>query len=258
MRNPNRIVLLAFLVLLCAGCAARPGGGPEGDVLEPLVAPPLARATPALPEAVGLDSLRQLQDHPAVAQRVDHMLGRSRRTLEISLRRSLEFVPMIERELAEVGVPIELAYLPMVESRFLPDAIGRRAVGLWQFTGPTARKFGLKVEGAIDERRDPEKSTRAAALYLRELYDRFGSWALALAAYNAGPGRVGRALRRQPEANFFELADLRLLPPVTRAYVPKVLAISLIGTRPGDYGVTLPGLSEARSVATDRSAPGAG
>lgn len=258
MKSWGNKVCGAGLVLLVGGCAATSGLEPVGGGPQPAQIPPALEAPSAVPETVGLDSLRRLQGHPAVARRVDHMLGRSRRTLEISLRRSLDFVPMIERELAEVGVPVELAYLPMVESRFLPDAIGRRAVGLWQFTRPTARKFGLKIDGEIDERRDPEKSTRAAALYLRELYDRFGSWALALAAYNAGPGRVGRALRRQPDANFFELADRRLLPPVTRAYVPKVLAISLIGTRPADYGVTLPDLPGSRSAAADRSVRDAG
>ena len=174
-----------------------------------------------------------------VARRVVSMLSRGRRTLRTSLERSLDFVPMIERELGECGVPPELAYLPVVESRFLPDARGRAAVGVWQFTRSTARTYGLTVNRRVDERRDPAKSTRAAARYLRDLYDQFRSWDLALAAYNAGPGRVRRALRRKPSASFFELAEGRLLPPITRHYVPKVLAVSLIGPRPESYGVEL-------------------
>jgi len=188
---------------------------------------------------VGSAHLRELQAHPAVVERVAWMLGRGRRTLRTSLMRGLEFVPMIEREFGERGVPAELAYLPVVESCFLPDATGRSAVGLWQFTRSTARKYGLTVDRRIDERRDPAKSTRAAARYLRDLYDQFQSWDLALAAYNAGPGRVRRALRRKPRAGFFELAEGRLLPPITRRYVPKVLAVSVIGPRPESYGVEL-------------------
>ena len=167
------------------------------------------------------------------------MLRRGRPTTRISLERSVDFVPMIEEILAEEGVPLELAYLPMVESRFRPHAVGRIAVGLWQFTRPTARIYGLEVSSRIDERRDPVKSTRAAARYLRHLYDRFGRWDLALAAYNAGPGRVRRALAQRPQASFFELAQHRLLPPITRAYVPKVLAISLIGPSPESYGLEI-------------------
>jgi membrane-bound lytic murein transglycosylase D len=163
---------------------------------------------------------------------------------------------MIEQELGEHGVPAELAYLPMVESRFRPDAVGRRAVGLWQFTRSTARKYGLTVNRSVDERRDPAKSTRAAARYLRDLYDQFESWDLALAAYNAGPGRVHRALRRRPEATFFELASHRLLPPITRRYVPKVLAIALIGPQPARYGVEVrQGI--ASGVAVRRATPDA-
>ena len=199
---------------------------------------------------VGTEHLRRLQAHPDVAARVAHMLGRGRITLRTSLVRSVDYVPMIERELEEVGVPTELAYLPMVESRFLPNAVGRRAVGLWQFTRSTARLYGLTVNRKVDERRDPHKSTRAAARYLRDLYDQFESWDLALAAYNAGPGRVRRALRRRPEASFFELAQHRLLPPITRGYVPKVLAISIIGPSPEQFGVELaraPGGSRRRA-----------
>lgn len=227
-------------LLLGTGC----GLAPRASVvpLEGVEAPPLdpAPSEPSLEAPrVGHDHLKSLQGHPAVAERIEQMLGRGRITLTTSLSRGLDFIPMIERELSEHGVPAELAYLPMVESRFRPDAVGRTAVGLWQFTRSTARLYGLRVDRSVDERRDPAKSSRAAARYLRDLYDQFESWDLALAAYNAGPARVRRALKRRPSATFFELARHRLLPPITRRYVPKVLAISVIGTQPSNFGVEL-------------------
>lgn len=227
-------------LLLGAGCGLAPRKAVVS--LEGVEAPPLdGRAPEPPPEAprVGHEHLKSLQAHPAVAERIEQMLGHGRITLTTSLSRSLDFIPMIERELSEHGVPPELAYLPMVESRFRPDAVGRTAVGLWQFTRSTARLYGLRVDRSVDERRDPAKSSRAAARYLRDLYDQFESWDLALAAYNAGPARVRRALKRRPSATFFELARHRLLPPITRRYVPKVLAISVIGTQPSNFGVEL-------------------
>lgn len=228
---------LLALALLGTGCGLAPVQRPAADLT--------AAEAPVIDEAasmearprVGAVQLKTLQAHPKVAERIESFLGRERTTLTVSLERSLDYIPMIERELSEAGVPPELAYLPMVESRFRPDAVGRTAVGLWQFTRSTARLYGLTVNRHVDERRDPVKSSRAAARYLRDLYDQFQSWDLALAAYNAGPARVRRALRRRPEASFFELAQHRLLPPITRGYVPKVLAISLIGPQPGSFGV---------------------
>ncbi len=229
---------VAAVMLLASGCALAPL--PPGAIVQmvPEASPPVVEV-PSVRLRVGAAHLKTLQGHPVVAQRVEHLLGRGRTTLTTSLERSLDFIPMIERELSENGVPAGLAYLPMVESRFRADAVGRTAVGLWQFTRSTARLYGLKVNRSVDERRDPAKSSRAAARYLRDLYDQFERWDLALAAYNAGPGRVRRALKRRPKASFFELAQHRLLPPVTRGYVPKVLAISVIGPEPGNFGVDL-------------------
>lgn len=230
---------VGLAVLAAAGCGLAPVQRPTtpatGGEARSFEEPPLSEA-PRAPR-VGGAHLKTLQAHPTVAERIEKMLGRGRITLTTSLERSLDYIPMIEREFSEHGVPAALAYLPMVESRFRPDAVGRTAVGLWQFTRSTARLYGLKVNPRIDERRDPAKSSRAAAKYLRDLYDQFESWDLALAAYNAGPARVRRALRHRPEASFFELAQHRLLPPITRGYVPKVLAISLIGPEPATFGV---------------------
>ena len=233
---------IALVTLLVSGCGVAatqrpqlrgPGPLPGQDlVADPEIVPPTA-------PRVGLEHLKTLQAHPMVQERMEYMLSRGRITLATSLERSVDFMPIIEEEFRAAGVPSALAYLPMVESRFLPNAVGRTAVGLWQFTRSTARVYGLRVDRTVDERRDPVKSSRAAARYLRDLYDQFESWDLALAAYNAGPGRVRQALRQRPAAGFFELAQKRLLPRITRSYVPKVLAISVIGPQQDSFGVAL-------------------
>ena len=190
-------------------------------------------------EVLELARLDELRAHPRVVAQA-HDLARDRWTVEVSLRRASRYFPMIERYLSQSGLPGELAYVPMVESRFLPDARNRRALGMWQFTAPTARAYGLRVDQGVDERRDPEKSTRAAILYLQDLHDRFGSWELALAAYNAGPSRVRRALIELPGASFWELAEAQLLPPITRSYVPKVIGSAMIAEHPERFGILLP------------------
>lgn len=133
------------------------------------------------------------------------------------------YFPMFERLLEQNNMPKELRYLAIVESALRPTAVSRvGAVGLWQFMKPTAREMGLLVTRDVDERRDPEKSTQAALEYLARLYSRFGDWALAMAAYNAGPGRVSYAIRRSGSKDFRQV--MRYLPRETRSYVPGFIA----------------------------------
>jgi hypothetical protein len=128
--------------------------------------------------------------------------------------------------LAEAGLPPGLALLPAIESSFRTDAVGPRgSAGLWQLQPATARRFGLVVSRARDERFDPELSTWAAVRYLRLLYDRYGDWPLALAAYNAGEGRVDRALGRGSRPSFWSLAERPRLPQTSRDYVARFLAL---------------------------------
>ncbi len=139
--------------------------------------------------------------------------------------------------ITEKGLPEDIAFLPLIESGFSTHARSRaKAVGPWQFIASTARLYGLKINNWVDERRDPVKSTHAAAEYLSDLYERFGSWDLAMAAYNAGEGKVGRALRRTKGEDFWDLMGTRYLKPETKNYVPKFMAARLIAENPAAFG----------------------
>lgn len=142
-----------------------------------------------------------------------------------ALNRFSELTPTLRSILQSEGVPTSLASVVLVESAARPEAVSPRgALGLWQFMPATARRYGLTVSAAHDDRLDTEKATRAAARYLRELYARFGDWPLALAAYNAGEPAVERAIDRAGAAEFGFLSREKLLPAETRSYVPAVLA----------------------------------
>ena len=179
--------------------------------------------------------------------RVDHWVSRFMTSLKndfaAALSRKKIYSDMISTKLAARQMPDELIYLAMIESDFKPKARSRvSAVGLWQFMASTARRFGLSVGSHADERTNPAKATDAALAYLDELHDQFGSWYLAAAAYNAGPGTVARALQRVTnrrtgtDADFYRIAPR--LPRETRDYVPKLIAAARIGKQPGSYGFT--------------------
>jgi membrane-bound lytic murein transglycosylase D len=147
---------------------------------------------------------------------------------------------MIQEVFRAEGVPLDLAYVPLVESAFKPNAVSRaKAKGMWQFMHGTALENGLKHDWYIDERADPEKATRAAARYLKTLYGMFGDWNLALASYNGGPGRVQHAIKRSGKEDFWVLSKSRkYLPRETREYVPLILAAITIARHPAQYGMT--------------------
>jgi membrane-bound lytic murein transglycosylase D len=163
--------------------------------------------------------------------------GRGRGTMKVGLERAGAYKPMIDRILAEEGVPQDLIFLAQAESAFLPRALSRaKAKGMWQFIPSRGKEYGLRQTLWIDERSDPEKSTRAAARHLKDLYAQFGDWYLAMAAYNAGPARVERAMARTGADNFWSIADKRALPRETMNYVPTILAMAIIGKNPSKYG----------------------
>ena len=154
-----------------------------------------------------------------------------------ALARSGRYFPMIAKTLHEEGLPEELAYLALIESEFSPQASSPSgAAGLWQFVPSTARKYGLRMDSWVDERRDPIKSTRAAAAHLKELHSYFGRWYLATAAYNAGQGAITRAMQTSRPKDFSALTEKSNLSDETRNFVPRFVAASLIATNPKKYG----------------------
>jgi membrane-bound lytic murein transglycosylase D len=171
---------------------------------------------------------------------VELFTGRLRGYLQEGLGRGARFLPMIQDVFRAEGLPLDLAYVPLVESAFKPDALSRaKAKGLWQFMRGTALENGLKHDWYIDERAEPEKATRAAAKYLKTLYNMYGDWHLALASYNGGPGRVQAAIRRSGGVkDFWRLsASRRYLPRETRDYVPLILAAMIVARNPAQYGM---------------------
>ncbi|TAN62448.1 LysM peptidoglycan-binding domain-containing protein [bacterium] len=201
----------------------------------------------------GLDD-DQLPDVPIVVNRqveayIAYFQTRGKKHFEKWLSRSNTYMELITGILSSEGVPEDLFYIAFIESGLSPVAKSRaRAVGIWQFIKGTAKIYGLRVDWWIDERRDPEKSTRAAARYFKNLYDIFGSWYLAAAGYNAGEGRILRAIKRSNSDDFWVItANTKIskkdrknrkkaLKKETRDYVPKYLAAMMIAKNPASYG----------------------
>lgn len=175
--------------------------------------------------------------NPAVERNVRYFQTAIRDRFQRALDRFYPYEPLVERIFAELGLPHDLVYLSLVESGFNPLAYSRaRASGPWQFMKSTGRMYGLKVNWYVDERRDPMRSTVAAAHHLRDLYDQFGSWPLALAAYNAGAGKISRAIQKAGTRDFWKIAQTRYIRRETRQYVPKFMATTIIATNPARFG----------------------
>ena len=174
----------------------------------------------------------------SVDQFISYFQNKGRRQFEIWLDRYFQYGPMLKEILNEYELPEELAYLAMIESGLNPKAYSRaKATGMWQFMYSTGKKYGLQRNWYIDERRDPEKATHAAAKFLLDLYKEFDHWYLALAAYNGGPGRVHRATRLHQTSDFWQLHSL---PRETRNYIPYYLAAAIIASNPTSYGFKKP------------------
>ena len=170
---------------------------------------------------------------------IDLFQGNLREWFGEGLRRGSRYLPMIQDELQKAGLPLDLAYVPLVESAFKSTALSRaKARGIWQFIRMTGLEHGLKQNWYVDERADPEKATIAAVTYLKTLGGMFnGDWHLALASYNGGPGRVQRAIKRSRKTDFWSLtATSQYLPRETREYVPMILAAMVIAKNPSQYG----------------------
>lgn len=186
--------------------------------------------------------------HEKVAHYVNLFLGTARGRFVERLQRGKQYEPMIREKFRAAGIPEDMYFLALVESGFDPHAYSRAAaVGMWQFMSSTARGVGLRVDWWVDERRDPVRSTEAAARFIGDLRGQFGSLYLAAAAYNGGPGRVSRGLKRfddelgdvAGEDRFFALAEQDYLRSETKNYVPQLIAAALLGKTPERYGITL-------------------
>jgi membrane-bound lytic murein transglycosylase D len=168
---------------------------------------------------------------------LDFFMGKHRDNFAIWLSRSGRYLPMIREQLRAAGLPEDLAYLAMIESGYNERAYSRaKAVGIWQFIKGTGSNYGLEINTYVDERRDPIKSTQAAVSYLGDLYSEFGSWYLAVAAYNAGEGKIRRAIKKYDTTDFWEIAQGSYLQLETKRYVPKLIAAIIIAKQPERYG----------------------
>ncbi|RPI53516.1 MAG: LysM peptidoglycan-binding domain-containing protein [Acidobacteria bacterium] len=204
-------------------------------------------ATTATESAVASDLSRTTHDieiplNAKVLSYIELFQGRLRDFIGEGLQRGVKYLPMIQAEFREQRLPLDLAYIPLVESAFKNTARSRvRALGMWQFMSYTGREHGLTQNWYVDERSDPEKATKAAAQYLKTLGRMFdGDWHLAMASYNGGPGRVQRAMKRSRKTDFWSLtATSRYLPRETREYVPMILAAIVIAKNPSQYGFDL-------------------
>src|SRR4030043_1244194 len=161
----------------------------------------------------------------AVKRNITLFTEKIREKFSLWLSRSGKYIDLMKEILKEKDVPEEIVFLPLIESGFNPYAYSpARAAGYWQFIASTAKRYGLELNWWKDERRDPVKSTMAAANYLNDLYDMFGSWHLAMAAYNAGEGKILKALNRTKTADYWALLNTRHIRRETKDYVPKFIA----------------------------------
>ena len=175
--------------------------------------------------------------NPQVQFFLDRFTGSRRDLMSLWVSRSGRYLAMAREVFRSRGLPEDLVFTAMIESGFKPDAVSRvGAKGMWQFMAGTARRYGLRVDRWVDERLDPEKSTAAAAAYLRDLYEMFGSWSLAQAAYNAGEVKVARAIQKTGSRDFWTLAQSRHLKRETKDFVPQIQAATVIGRDPDRYG----------------------
>lgn len=258
----GRAFAAAAAALLSVGCASAPPPPPAPagvpDVLVEAVpmfeefsaelpAPSLAVVEDAI---LGSPMMRDPEFRAEVDRWVDFWRTRAVRWFPEYLDRMAFYGPTVDEALSRGGLPPSLRYLPVIESGYSPRAVSRvSAVGLWQFMAPTARGFGMGITPLVDERRDPMKSTEAAALFLSDLHDRFGSWFLALAAYNWGPTRVDRLIRTEaplaPRNDSLYWALRHHMPRETREFVPKFVAAIEVAGNPARHGYEMPRLARA-------------
>jgi len=241
-----RSFVLLFLFLLTSLNLSASEKVPDSGVTPPSVAE--TQSSPSqekelVPVRMEKESAVSGQDvsSPVATKAIDRNISlfteRIKERFSLYLQRSGKYLALMKEILKAKNVPEDIAFLPLIESGFNPNAYSvARAVGPWQFIASTARNYGLTIDWWRDERKDPVKSTEAAANYLKDLYGMFGSWNLAMAAYNAGEGKILRALNRTKSDNYWALLNTRHIKKETKEYVPRFIAATLIANNPHDYG----------------------
>src|SRR5438067_3840073 len=254
------LLMTALCATACATAPAPkvvlPAPGPESnlqralkDTYTEIVA---HEATPVAPPNVDVEAAASMPvpDHKTIRGALALFTNEMRPSIQESLLRSAKYKPLIDKALDAEKLPRGLAYLPVIESAYLPALTSRAgARGIWQLMSETADDYGLRVDWWVDERADPERSTRVAAAYLKDLYRQFNDWPLALAAYNAGPGRIRRAMQSSGSVTFWDLLENEAVPKETRGYVPTFFATLTIASDPTTYGFRL-----GQPIDFDRSA----
>lgn len=243
MKLTARLCVLALLFTACATTKKKAADGSiivgtDSSEVHPEALASLRNTDPEPPEmkVAEFDNVPEAVV-PSVDKWIQYFRGKGREHMERYLSRSTRYEKLMKKILRQNGLPEDIIYIALIESGFSPRAISRSAaVGYWQFIRGTGKRYGLQINSFIDERRDPEIATQAAADYFKELYTEFNSWFLSMASYNVGEGRVRREIKRNKTNDFWVLAKKRRIPKETVNYVPKYLAARLIAREPEKYG----------------------
>jgi membrane-bound lytic murein transglycosylase D len=229
------MILCILLLLTLPVYASALNQGDEDPVDYPKISP-LPEETKNNPTIVSDYSSNEVAVR-AVEKNITLFSERIKERFSLWLSRSGKYMELMKEILRGENIPEEIVFIPLIESGFNPYACSpARAVGYWQFIASTAKKYGLKINWWMDERRDPVKSTMAAANYFKDLYEMFGSWNLAMAAYNAGEGKILKAISKTNTDDYWSLLDTKYIRSETKDYVPKFIAASMIANSPEDFG----------------------
>lgn len=230
--------IIQFIIILLALPAYASGVNPDNPVgqIEQIKISSLPEEKINTPQIVSDYNSNELAVK-AVEKNINFFTEKIREKFSLWLSRSGKYIELMKEILKEENIPEEIVFIPLIESGFSPYACSpASAVGYWQFIASTAKRYGLKINWWMDERRDPVKSTVAAANYFKDLYEMFGSWKLAMAAYNAGEGKILKALNRSNTDDYWSLLDTKYIKRETKDYVPKFIAASMIANSPQDFG----------------------
>lgn len=234
MQIPYLQVVVLFILWLCIGCAAIPNHKIEAYPIKQI----FHNETVSPSDDAQISQFNiPIVINKQVEKFIQYFQTSHRRHFVRWLSRSRKYIPVMQKILEKNNLPTDLVYIAMIESGFNSHAYSRaHAVGPWQFIKGTGKRYGLKTNWWVDERRDPIKSTISASQYLKDLYDMFGSWFLAAAGYNAGENKIKKAIIRHNTEDFWEMTNYRYLRAETKQYIPKLIAAALIAKNPEKYG----------------------